>query len=742
MANVITPYRLSDQLIPLRGAVITPPPDPTVPPGGAITIAAAIASANDGNVPANAIDNDLSTRWSAQGAGQWIRFDLGDVYTVASVDIAWHLGDQRRTRFEVQVSDDGVAWTQVYIASSSGATLRPEPVNFPDVAARYVRIVGYGNSQNNWNSITEVEVIGGPDNVAAAPNVGVATAAAGDGRVRLGGSVADGPTPTSHRWQRATASGGPYANLTGTTLELDDTQVANGTTYYYRRGDVNADGTTWTAEVSATPLATGGLNTTMADIDGLGATRQEWQMWRQRAGVVTSSHPSYVSAYGGVKYRSWHDVSPNSPNDWERIKSEANSFSTTGIWNGTMSESAVNETNANRATSAAFRARIENDSTLGGRVVAYLNNQANAVDLSAKPRTSSGTTQIDTHPMMDISPKLFCDQMAWSWVERYASSAQRTNILNYLDEAGDWLHALVSDQLGSRFENYASRTNHALKSEWRRKAGGSSTYPDDDRRLWYGGPHENRIAINRLNNRFGASIGFLAANGMYFNNAPRKHDAWKWATAFILYAIYVDGAVADMYRTFEAAGYDEAGMRYATGNHAFADVTAMLLARGYRGGPNGDSAPDRSLYDLVTTNGLNNSAGAPSGIWSHLPGKSLRFGWLALGGYPQELYSPVRWGGDGKSYIKFDPLDGKVANASSGTRYVNHTYAVYANLYYRDPEIDKLILFTGAKQLNGYPSNSTVMPSGSSSPWRGSQRNWPGHMFMYAQSPIFPFPVA
>ncbi len=34
------------------------------------------ASADDGNVPANVLDNDLNTRWSASGDGQWVQFCL------------------------------------------------------------------------------------------------------------------------------------------------------------------------------------------------------------------------------------------------------------------------------------------------------------------------------------------------------------------------------------------------------------------------------------------------------------------------------------------------------------------------------------------------------------------------------------------------------------------------------------------------------------------------------------------
>src|SRR4051794_20484185 len=58
-----------------------------------LPIIAATASSDDGNGPANAIDGDLSTRWSGAGDGVWIRFDLGAVTTVGSVSLAWYDGD-------------------------------------------------------------------------------------------------------------------------------------------------------------------------------------------------------------------------------------------------------------------------------------------------------------------------------------------------------------------------------------------------------------------------------------------------------------------------------------------------------------------------------------------------------------------------------------------------------------------------------------------------------------------------
>jgi hypothetical protein len=121
---------------------------------------AVLASADDGNVPANAVDGSLATRWSAQGDGQWIRFDLGSTKTIGYVKLAFYNGDTRTSTFDVQTSPDGTTWTTRASPTSSGTTTGLETFDFTDVSARYVRILGHGNSVNLWNSYTEVEMWG------------------------------------------------------------------------------------------------------------------------------------------------------------------------------------------------------------------------------------------------------------------------------------------------------------------------------------------------------------------------------------------------------------------------------------------------------------------------------------------------------------------------------------------------------------------------------------------------------
>jgi hypothetical protein len=116
------------------------------------------SDAQDPNVPANTTDGDLNTRWSASGDGHWIMYDIGTSATVNEVAIAWFQGDRRKSSFAIAVSVDGKTWNEVFSGDSSGTSNDFEAYSFPSVSARYVRITGYGNSVNLWNSITETEI--------------------------------------------------------------------------------------------------------------------------------------------------------------------------------------------------------------------------------------------------------------------------------------------------------------------------------------------------------------------------------------------------------------------------------------------------------------------------------------------------------------------------------------------------------------------------------------------------------
>ena len=148
-----------------------------------ISIRSVSANGDDGNVPANTIDGSLSTRWSSLGAtGKYITYDLGSSKDVSAVKIAWFKGNQRKAYFKIRVGNSTSSLSTVFDAKtegSSGTTSNFETFNFPKVNARYVRISCFGNSTNDWNSITETQILGEAGDINNPPTDDTPTAVLG-----------------------------------------------------------------------------------------------------------------------------------------------------------------------------------------------------------------------------------------------------------------------------------------------------------------------------------------------------------------------------------------------------------------------------------------------------------------------------------------------------------------------------------------------------------------------------------
>jgi F5/8 type C domain-containing protein len=148
-----------------------PPPSPPTPPPPApgqevkLGITGVTAESHDGNVPQNAVDGSMTTRWSKNGLPTWIRLDMGVAKTLHFVKIAWYKGNERVMGFNIETSSDGTSFTNQFTGSSMGTTAEFEMYNFTDVVCRYVRINVTSNSQstslgNVYASISEIELWG------------------------------------------------------------------------------------------------------------------------------------------------------------------------------------------------------------------------------------------------------------------------------------------------------------------------------------------------------------------------------------------------------------------------------------------------------------------------------------------------------------------------------------------------------------------------------------------------------
>lgn len=107
------------------------------------------------NNPDNTVDGSLNTRWSCAGYC-WIEYDLGKIYELDSVGVAFMDGTKRTAQFDITLSEDGNTWT-TYYSGDALSTLELDNHKLFGAKARYVRIYGrgYNNMPDAYTSITE-----------------------------------------------------------------------------------------------------------------------------------------------------------------------------------------------------------------------------------------------------------------------------------------------------------------------------------------------------------------------------------------------------------------------------------------------------------------------------------------------------------------------------------------------------------------------------------------------------------
>ena len=115
--------------------------------------------ADIGYIPENTLDGDFATRWSAE-SGEYLVFDLGKTCDVSGFGVAWLSGTVRYSYYTVQLSEDNENWETVFIGKSTGVTSAIATTTFGPLKARYVKMIGHGNSRSTWSSPLEVEIYG------------------------------------------------------------------------------------------------------------------------------------------------------------------------------------------------------------------------------------------------------------------------------------------------------------------------------------------------------------------------------------------------------------------------------------------------------------------------------------------------------------------------------------------------------------------------------------------------------
>lgn len=438
---------------------------------------------------------------------------------------------------------------------------------------------------------------------------------------------------------------------------------------------------------------------------GLHFTKEELDIWKQRA------------RNGPYKQRG--DVSPNSPNDWERILSNANAFlknPKADRWNGgyqgngcvpkgTTSQIMSYEPHKSllKIRDAAFVYQITGDTgyrdAVKNELLGYYVGHAK-MDFSNRSRWCLGQGSVnDMNPGFIISGGMDRALSSYDLIRDSLTQGERERIEKWLRNAGDYFRRVVDDDLNPIFKD---RQNGIIKDP--ASMGKHRAYTHD------GGYSITTIA-RRFNNRRAEMMKFVSAVGILVSDRTMKDSARQFFIDWMKFGVFPDGTHNEYYRNIPSK--PEKGFGYTMSTISSMICIADVFAR------SGDS----SLYDYVTSDGFKDSKGGKKNLLLVMQNISKYIN------HDLKRYFPGKAGQI--NYL----IDGRTSSWKS----VFDIYFSKANVYYKDEYIKNTYL---RKQpgVDQYPSNPA--PAGAFNTWQGIGGMSPGVLFMYGQmeGKVWPYP--
>ena len=186
---------------------------------------ATASSVEGANVAANAVDGNSATRWGSGFAdNQWLKVDLGAVYSITRVNIKWEAASAKT--YHIELSNDTVTWTQISRQVNMPVGARTDSLLNLSGSGRYIRMFGETRNTGYGFSIFDFIVYG-----TAGTNYTLSTSVTGSGTVILnptGGSYSPGTMVTcTANPQTGWVFSNWTGDLTGTTNPQTITMSAN-----------------------------------------------------------------------------------------------------------------------------------------------------------------------------------------------------------------------------------------------------------------------------------------------------------------------------------------------------------------------------------------------------------------------------------------------------------------------------------------------------------------------------------
>ena len=132
------------------------PPHPVVLLSQGRPVTASSVQPDSTWVAANAVDGNTGTRWSSDFSDpQWLEVDLGATHPITKIVLDWETA--YAAAFQIQVSDDGTTWTDLYSTATGTGSSQTLQVSG---AGRYVRMYGTQRATQWGYSLWEFQIFG------------------------------------------------------------------------------------------------------------------------------------------------------------------------------------------------------------------------------------------------------------------------------------------------------------------------------------------------------------------------------------------------------------------------------------------------------------------------------------------------------------------------------------------------------------------------------------------------------
>jgi hypothetical protein len=196
--------------------------------------------AASGNVAANMVDGNNTTRWSSPYTNiHYVVIDLGSVYALKNIVLNWEAAFGKS--YQIQVSTDSSNWTTVY-QTTTGNGAKDILTNLTGTG-RYVRMLLTERGTQWGYSLYEFQVFGDPSCGATITANGVTTFCQG------GSTTLSASNGASYIWKNGTTTVGTAATFNATTAGSYTVEVTNA-------AGCKATSTPTTVTVNTLPTAT------------------------------------------------------------------------------------------------------------------------------------------------------------------------------------------------------------------------------------------------------------------------------------------------------------------------------------------------------------------------------------------------------------------------------------------------------------------------------------------------------